>query len=115
MARDSAHDFIVNFSPSVCVAVVVSLTTEMHGCTKFCLPCMLMEQQTVAIPAVILGLCAMISAMNAHSGSPPPTPMINHVTSVRCAMAFVSTFLNWMSIASSECVVCCLYCINLFS
>ena len=28
-ARDSAHDFIVKFSPSVCVAVVASLTGEM--------------------------------------------------------------------------------------
>ena len=26
--RDSAHDFIVNFSPSMCVAVVASLTGE---------------------------------------------------------------------------------------
>ena len=28
-ARDSAHDFIVKFSPSVCVAVVTSFTGEM--------------------------------------------------------------------------------------
>ena len=28
-ARDSAHDFIVKFSPSVCVAVVASLNGEM--------------------------------------------------------------------------------------
>ena len=28
-ARDSAHDFIVKFSPSVCVAIVASLTGEM--------------------------------------------------------------------------------------
>ena len=27
--RDSAHDFIVKFSPSVCVVVVASLTGEM--------------------------------------------------------------------------------------
>ena len=27
-ARDSAHHFIVKFSPSVCVAVVASLTEE---------------------------------------------------------------------------------------
>ena len=27
--RDSAHDFIVKFSPRVCVAVVASLTREM--------------------------------------------------------------------------------------
>ena len=30
-ARDSAHDFIVKFSPSMCVAVVASLTGEMAG------------------------------------------------------------------------------------
>ena len=29
MARDSAHDFIVKFIPSVCVALVASLTGEM--------------------------------------------------------------------------------------
>ena len=28
-SEDSAHDFIVKFSPSVCVAVVASLTREM--------------------------------------------------------------------------------------
>ena len=28
-ARDSAHDFIVKFSPSVCVAIIASLTGEM--------------------------------------------------------------------------------------
>ena len=28
-ARGSAHDFIVKFSPSVCVALVASLTGEM--------------------------------------------------------------------------------------
>ena len=28
-ARDSAHDFTVTFSPSVCVNIVVSLTREM--------------------------------------------------------------------------------------
>jgi len=40
-ARDSAHDFIVKFSPSVCVAVVASMTGDSwrNGCTKFCLPC----------------------------------------------------------------------------
>ena len=27
-SEDSAHDFIVKFSPSVCVAVVASLTSE---------------------------------------------------------------------------------------
>ena len=27
--KDSAHDFIVKFSPSVCVAIVASLTGEM--------------------------------------------------------------------------------------
>ena len=29
MARDSAHDFTVKFIPSVCVALVASLTGEM--------------------------------------------------------------------------------------
>ena len=29
LARDSAHDFIVKFIPSVCVALVASLTREM--------------------------------------------------------------------------------------
>ena len=28
-ARDSAHDFIVKFSPNVCVAVVAFMTGEM--------------------------------------------------------------------------------------
>ena len=30
-ARDSAHDFIVKFSPSMCVAVVAILTGEAAG------------------------------------------------------------------------------------
>ena len=51
-ARDSACDFIVNFSPNVCVAVVASLTGEMSA-QSFAY--MFMEQQTVTIH----GLCAM--------------------------------------------------------
>ena len=57
-ARGSAHDFIVKFSPSVCVAVVASLTGEMAARS---LLTMLMEQQTVTNPAVFCGLCAMIN------------------------------------------------------
>ena len=33
-ARDSAHDFIVKFSPSVCVAVVYSKLASDHTCSK---------------------------------------------------------------------------------
>ena len=36
-SEDSAHDFFVKFSPSVCVAVVVSLTREVA--VRSCLPC----------------------------------------------------------------------------
>ena len=55
--RDSAHDFIVKFSPRMCVAVVSSLTGKwMHKG----LLTMLMEQQTVTNPpAVIHDFCAM--------------------------------------------------------
>ena len=43
-AKDSAHYFIVRFSPSMCVSVVASLTGEwLHEV----LLTMLMEQQTV--------------------------------------------------------------------
>ena len=52
-ARDSAHDFIVKFSPSMGVAIVASLTVHEVLLT------MLIEQQTVKNPAVIHGLCAM--------------------------------------------------------
>ena len=52
----SAHDFIVKFSPSVCVAIVASLTDKMAARSFVT---MLMEQQTVTNPAVIHGLCAM--------------------------------------------------------
>ena len=48
-ARDSAHDFIVKFSPSMCVSVIASLTGEwLHKV----LLTMLMEQQTVTNPMV---------------------------------------------------------------
>ena len=54
--RDSAHDFIVKFSPSMYVAVVPSLTGKwLHKG----LLTMLMEQQTVTNPAVIHDFCAM--------------------------------------------------------
>ena len=49
-ARDSAHGFIVKFSPSVCVAIVASLTGEMVAH---------MEQQTVTNPAVVCTLSTM--------------------------------------------------------
>ena len=42
--RDSAYDFIVKFSPSMCVAVVASLTGEMAA-QSFAY--MLIEQQTM--------------------------------------------------------------------
>jgi len=51
----SAHDFVVKFNASVCVAVVASLTGERVARH---LPTMLMEQQTVANSAVICSLCA---------------------------------------------------------
>ena len=37
ISEDSAHDFIVKFSPSVCVAVVASLTRDVA--VRSCLPC----------------------------------------------------------------------------
>ena len=52
-ARVSACDFVVKFSPSVCVAVV---TREMAA-RSFAYH-MLMKQQTVTNPTVIHGLCA---------------------------------------------------------
>ena len=73
-ARDSAHDFIVKLSPSVCVAAVASLTGETaaqsfayhgHGTAD--------SDKS----AVIHGLCArqhIQSAMHARSGLPPPPP-----------------------------------------
>ena len=65
-SEDSAHDFIVKFSLSVCVAVVASLTSEVavrsfayhaHGTN----------------PAVIHGHDKILNQqiMQAHSGSPP--------------------------------------------
>ena len=69
-SKDSAHDFIVKFSPSVGVGVVASLTREVavrsfayraHGTN----------------PAVIHGH-DKTSAMHARSGSPPDD---NHLTS----------------------------------
>ena len=72
-ARDSAHDFIVKYSPSVCITVVASMTAERVLLT------MLMEQQTVTNPAAIRGLCAMTKhqCMLAQAC----LPMINHLTS----------------------------------
>ena len=69
-ARDSTHDFIVKYSPSVCITVVASMTAERVLLT------MLMEQQTETNPAAIHGLCAMTkhyisNACYARSGSPP--------------------------------------------
>ena len=66
-SKDSAHDFIVKFSPSVCVAVVASLTREVavyevayhaHGTN----------------PAVIHGYDKTLNQqcmLIVHSGSPP--------------------------------------------
>ena len=72
-ARDSAHDFIVKFSPSVHVCSVVGfLTAEMAAQTV--LLTMLMEQQTVTNPAIIHGCVPWQnnkSAMHAPSGLPP--------------------------------------------
>ena len=51
--RVSPCDFIVKFSPSVCVAVV----TEEMAARSFAYH-MLMKQQTVTNPTVIHGLCA---------------------------------------------------------
>ena len=68
-ARVSACDFVVKFSPSVCVAVV---TREMAA-RSFAYH-MLMKQQTVTNPTVIHGLCARQNikfAMRACSGSSP--------------------------------------------
>ena len=54
-ARDSARDFIVKFSLSVCVAVVTSLTGEMAARSV----AFLVRGTAVTNPAVIHGLCAM--------------------------------------------------------
>ena len=61
----------MKFSESVCVPLVASLTEEMTA-QSIALPT-LMEQQTVANPAVIHGLCAMTLNQQciARSGSPP--------------------------------------------
>jgi len=61
--------FIVKFSPSVCVAVVASLTGEMAA-RSFAYH-VDGTADTVTNPAVIRGLCAMTSAVHARSGSPP--------------------------------------------
>ena len=64
-ARDSAHDFIVKFSPSMCVAVVASLTGEMNA-QSFAYDTH-MEQQTVTWFA-----CHNKSAMLIAQAHPPP-------------------------------------------
>ena len=55
-ARDSAHDFIMKFSPSMCVATICG---EVEKWLHKVLLTLLMEQQTLTNPAVINGLCAM--------------------------------------------------------
>ena len=79
-ARDSAHDSIVKFSPSVCVAVVASFTGEMAARSHEVLLTMLMEQQTVTNPAVICGLCAMTKHQIMLAQACPL--MVNHLTSI---------------------------------
>jgi len=69
--RDLAHDFIVKFSPRMCVAVVASLTGEIAARN---LLTMLVEQQWQIL---LLSMICMTwqniikSAMHAPSGSPP--------------------------------------------
>ena len=66
-ARDSAHDFGLKFSPSVCVTLETSLIGErLHEV-------LLSTQQTVTNSAVINGLCTMTLNQQciARSGSPP--------------------------------------------
>ena len=83
-ARDSAHDFIVKFSPSLCVAVVAYLTGEMaaqsfayhaHGTTEgdksYWYPWLVCHDKTLSQP------CSL-----RLTPSPPP-PMINHLTSYK--------------------------------
>ena len=74
--KDSAHDFIVKFSPSVCVAVVASSNGEMaarsfayhaHGTAD--------SHKSSCYPWFV---CHDKTAMHAHSGLPP---MINQLTS----------------------------------
>ena len=70
------HDFIVKHSPSVCVAIVASLTGEL---ADEVLLTMLMEQQTVTNPAVIHGFRAMTkhyisNACSLRVAPPPPLP-----------------------------------------
>ena len=72
--EDSAHDFIVKFSPSVSVAVVASLTREV-------------AVQSFAYhvhrrnPAVIHGHDKTLNWQSMHTQARPP--MINHLTSCR--------------------------------
>ena len=72
--EDSAHDFIVKFSPSVSVAVVASLTREV-------------AVQSFAYhahrrnPAVIHGHDKTINQQSMHTKA--HLSMINHVTSCR--------------------------------
>ena len=67
----------MKFSPSVCVAVVASLTGEMAAQVVLI---MLIEQHTVTNPAVIRGLCAITKhqIMLAQAR----LLMVNHLTSI---------------------------------
>ena len=75
-SKDSALDFIVKFSPSVCVAVVATLTREV-AVRSFA------YQAHGTNPADIHGHDKTLNQqiMHACSGSPLPPPMINHLTS----------------------------------
>ena len=58
--RDSAHDFIVNFSPSMCVAVVASLIGEIAASS---LPqvTMLMHCKKILVTLTIFWLCTSVA------------------------------------------------------
>ena len=66
-----AHNFSVKFSPSVCAAIVASLTGEMAAQV---LLTMLMKQQTVANSVVVHGLCAMTLNQQCIAHFPCHTP-----------------------------------------
>ena len=69
-SEDSAHDFIVKFSPSVCVAVVASFTREW---LYEVLLTMLMEE--ILLLSMVLTKQCMLTQVR------PPFPDDNHLTS----------------------------------
>ena len=111
-SEDSAHGFFVKFSPSVCVAVVVSLTREVAVWS--CLPWS--WNKSCCYPWLWQNIQ---SAMHAHSGSPPmiiillviiwyDTEIIFCEFSVHCGRYSVQVFnMLWWHIACFDMVYDC--------